>query len=96
MVPVGEGHGLFWMLLSGSGMLIFSGGRTFFFGGLAGGGGGLLDWLASSSTNDWKLILIFVLGKRNTHLQANGNEYYNNYNYGGIDIFKCILFQRVF
>ena len=53
-VPVGDGHGLFDMLLGSVGMLILSGGNgSFFFGGLAGGGGGrVFIGDGSSSTMD--------------------------------------------
>ena len=68
---MGDGHGLFDMLLGSVGMLIFRGGRvTFFFGGLAGGGGGsVLIGDGSSSTMDWNPILMFVLGNLSTHLK---------------------------
>lgn len=66
---MGDGHGLFWTLFTSA--MIFNGGSIFFLGGLAGGGGGCTGWQASSSTNDWKLILILVLGNRNTHLKLS-------------------------
>ena len=74
---MGDGHGLFDMLLGSVGMLIFNGGRgTFFFGGLAGGGGGrVLMGDGSSSTIDWNPILMLVLGNRNTHLKHIGTEW---------------------
>ena len=76
---MGDGHGLFDILLGSVGMLIFSGGKaTFFFGGLAGGGGGsVLTGDGSSSTIDWNPILMFVLGNLSTQLKYSWMISYN-------------------
>lgn len=60
-VPVGEGKGEL-KLLSGSGMLMRSGGsgaRTVLF---------IMTGGSASSTNDWNIRRMFVLGNRNVHL----------------------------
>lgn len=60
-VPVGEGKGEL-KLLSGSGMLMRSGGsgaRTVLF---------IMTGGSASSTIDWNIRRMFVLGNRNVHL----------------------------
>lgn len=62
MVPVGEGKGEV-KLVSGSGILIRRGGsvaRTLLEATFRGG--------SASSTSDWNIRRMFVLGKRNVHL----------------------------
>lgn len=65
MVPVGEGKGEV-KLVSGSGMLMRSGGsgaRTLLLATFTGG--------SASSTSDWNTSRIFVLGNRNVHLKID-------------------------
>lgn len=65
IVPVGEGIGLAKSGSAGSGMLTFRGAI-----GALSASRPTSDCVAEllSSINDWKTNLMFVLGKRNTHL----------------------------
>lgn len=70
-VPVGEGKGEL-KLLSGSGMLMRSGGsgaRTVLF---------IMTGGSASSTSDWNIRRMFVLGNRNVHLSYK-SSLDNNY-----------------
>lgn len=76
MVPVGEAMGL---LKSCSGMLMRRGAMGLQGGASVARKGGLF-----SSIRDWNMILMPVLGKRNTHLRKRGGELET----GGSEIYR--------